>query len=244
MKRAFELKGPDRVLHIHHTPCGPEHVEVELRPILDAGREVVACVERLVNVRNASARPSADGLVGRSAAFNAALSALQRVAPSMLPVPLLGEPRTGQASFARAAREASLRVGHPLAVVDGSGVAGAGPRSRTDRAADAAAELALQRGWSERTLYRRLQALGSIEAVAGPGTAKLPSAATLAVSALAARQRCAPAASHKVAKSLSRKGFFRVGRMARNLGGSWRWHAAASLPRRHRVRQRREPCMH
>ena len=35
MKRAFELKGPDRVLHIHHTPRGPEHADVELRPILD-----------------------------------------------------------------------------------------------------------------------------------------------------------------------------------------------------------------
>ena len=36
MRKAFELKGPDRVLHIHHTPRGPEHVDVELRPILDA----------------------------------------------------------------------------------------------------------------------------------------------------------------------------------------------------------------
>ena len=47
MKKAFELKGPDRVLHIHHTPRGPEHVDVELRPILDDHREVVAYVERL-----------------------------------------------------------------------------------------------------------------------------------------------------------------------------------------------------
>src|SRR5665647_2097814 len=31
MKKAQELRGPDRVLHIHHTPRGPEHVDVELR---------------------------------------------------------------------------------------------------------------------------------------------------------------------------------------------------------------------
>jgi transcriptional regulator with PAS, ATPase and Fis domain len=122
MKRAFELKGPDRVLHIHHTPRGPEHVDVELRPILDGNREVVAYVERLVTVRNASARPSAEGLVGRAPAFNAALAAVQRVAPSMLPVLLLGESGTGKELFARAVHEASERASGPFVVVDCSGL--------------------------------------------------------------------------------------------------------------------------
>ena len=122
MKRAFEVKGPDRVLHIHHTPRGPEHVDVELRPILDAGRNVVAYVERLTTVRNASARPSAEGLVGRSPSFNAALSAVQRVGPSMLPVLLLGESGTGKELFARAVHEASERARGPFVVVDCSGL--------------------------------------------------------------------------------------------------------------------------
>ena len=122
MKRAFELKGPDRVLHIHHTPRGPEHVDVELRPILDGDHEVVAYVERLVTVRNASARPSAEGLVGRAPAFNAALAAVQRVAPSMLPVLLLGESGTGKELFARAVHEASDRASGPFVVVDCSGL--------------------------------------------------------------------------------------------------------------------------
>jgi transcriptional regulator with PAS, ATPase and Fis domain len=122
MQTAFKLKGPDRVLHIHHTPRGPEHVDVELRPILDARREVVAYVERLATVRSASARPSAEGLVGRSPAFNAALSAVQRVAPSMLPVLLLGESGTGKELFARAVHEASPRAQGPFVVVDCSGL--------------------------------------------------------------------------------------------------------------------------
>lgn len=122
MKKAFEAKGPDRVLHIHHTPRGPEHVDVELRPILDANSAVVAYVERLCTVRNASAAPSADGLVGRAEAFNAALSAVQRVAPSMLPVLLLGESGTGKELFARAVHEASERAGGPFVVVDCSGL--------------------------------------------------------------------------------------------------------------------------
>jgi transcriptional regulator with PAS, ATPase and Fis domain len=122
MKKAFEMKGPDRVLHIHHTPRGPEHVDVELRPILDAQGNVVAFVERLATVRSASARPSADGLVGRAPAFNAALAAVQRVAPSMLPVLLLGESGTGKELFARAVHEAGPRSHGPFVVVDCSGL--------------------------------------------------------------------------------------------------------------------------
>ena len=122
MKRARELRGPDRVLHIHHTPRGPEHVDVELRPIYDSAHAVIAYVERLVTVRSASAQPSADGLVGRSPAFNAAISALQRVAPSRLPVLLLGESGTGKELFATALHEASPRAQSPLVVVDCSGI--------------------------------------------------------------------------------------------------------------------------
>ncbi|MDE1929914.1 MAG: sigma 54-interacting transcriptional regulator [Burkholderiales bacterium] len=122
MKRAFELKGPDRVLHIHHTPRGPEHVDVELRPLLDAGGAVVAYVERLATLRQASAQASADGLVGRAPAFVDALAAVQRVAPSTLPVLLLGESGTGKELFARAVHEASERARGPFVVVDCSGL--------------------------------------------------------------------------------------------------------------------------
>lgn len=122
MKKAQELRGPDRVLHIHHTPRGPEHVEVELRPILDEHGAITAYVERLSIVRSASARPSDDGLVGRSPAFNFALAALQRVAPSMLPVLLLGESGTGKELFARAVHETSGRARGPFVIVDCSGL--------------------------------------------------------------------------------------------------------------------------
>jgi len=73
-------------------------------------------------VRHASARPSAEGLVGHSPAFNASLSAVQRVAPSTLPVLLLGESGTGKELFARAVHEASERSRGPFVVVDCSGL--------------------------------------------------------------------------------------------------------------------------
>ena len=122
MKKAQELRGPDRVLHIHHTPRGPEHVAVELRPIFDAGGNITAYVERLEVVRSASAKPSEEGLVGRSAPFTRVLEALQRVAPSMLPVLLLGESGTGKELFARAVHENSARATGPFVVVDCSGL--------------------------------------------------------------------------------------------------------------------------
>lgn len=122
MRKALETRAPDRVLHIHHTPRGPEHVDVELRPILDADRQVVAYVERLETVRHATPRATGDGLVGRSAAFTQALAAVQRVAHSALPVLLLGESGTGKELFARAVHEASDRAGGPFVVVDCSGL--------------------------------------------------------------------------------------------------------------------------
>lgn len=122
LQNALLNKGPDRVLHIHHTPRGPEHVDVELRPIIDAEHQVIGFVERLQTIRHASAQPSNQGLVGKSAAFNHALGELQRVASSDLPVMLLGESGTGKELFARAVHEASKRARGPFVVVDCSGL--------------------------------------------------------------------------------------------------------------------------
>ncbi|MCU6496206.1 sigma 54-interacting transcriptional regulator [Rugamonas sp. A1-17] len=122
LQSALATRAPDRVLHIHHTPRGPEHVDVELRPIVDAGHRVIGFVERLQTVRQASARASRSGLVGQSPAFNRALGELQRVAPSTLPVLLLGESGTGKELFARALHEASARSAGPFVVMDCSGL--------------------------------------------------------------------------------------------------------------------------
>ncbi len=122
MKQARETRQPDRVLHIHHTPRGQEHVDVELRPILDDAGQVIAYVERLTSVDSASAQPRDVGLVGRSEAFNAAISALHRAAPAQIPVLLQGESGTGKELFARALHQSSTRARGPLVVVDCTGL--------------------------------------------------------------------------------------------------------------------------
>jgi transcriptional regulator with PAS, ATPase and Fis domain len=122
MRKASETRVPERVLHVHHTPRGPEHVDVELRPILDEHGEVFAYVERLNSVAVASVQPQQNGLVGRSAAFKEALTALQRAAPSPIPVLLQGESGTGKELFARALHASSPRASGPLVVVDCTGL--------------------------------------------------------------------------------------------------------------------------
>ncbi|KOP57745.1 sigma 54-interacting transcriptional regulator, partial [Pseudomonas coronafaciens] len=122
MRQAFDSHAAERVLHIHHTPRGPEHVDVELRPILDRQGQVVAYVERLITVDIASAQPQKQGLVGVSPSFKQALSALQRAAPSPIPVLLQGESGTGKELFARALHMGSPRSKAPLVVVDCTGL--------------------------------------------------------------------------------------------------------------------------
>ncbi|MGV8919354.1 MAG: sigma-54 interaction domain-containing protein [Pseudomonas sp.] len=122
MRKAHDSRMPERMLHIHHTPRGSEHVDVELRPIVDDRNMVIAYVERLQSVAVASAQPQHQGLVGRASAFNEALTALQRAAPSQIPVLLQGESGTGKELFARALHASSPRASGPLVVVDCTGL--------------------------------------------------------------------------------------------------------------------------
>ncbi|QXI38521.1 sigma-54 interaction domain-containing protein [Pseudomonas xantholysinigenes] len=122
LRKSLGSKVPERVLHIHHTPRGPEHVDVELRPILDDEGRVVAFVERLTSVTLASAQPQQQGLVGRAPAFQAAVASLQRAAPAQIPVLLQGESGTGKELFARALHLGSPRANGPLVVVDCTGL--------------------------------------------------------------------------------------------------------------------------
>jgi two-component system response regulator HydG len=113
---------PQRVLHLHQTPRGEEHVDVELTPILGADGEIVCFVEMIQTVLDVSANPSSRGLVGRSTAFNLMMGLVQRVAQSDAAVLLLGESGTGKELVAQAVHNASQRANKPYVVVDCSGV--------------------------------------------------------------------------------------------------------------------------
>ncbi|MEW6165755.1 MAG: sigma 54-interacting transcriptional regulator [Pseudomonadota bacterium] len=112
----------ERVLHLHHTARGEEHVDVETAPIRDANGEIEFFVETMRVVRHASSRPAAQGLVGRSPAFTRMLARVTRVAPSAAAVMLLGETGTGKELVAQAIHEASPRAEGPFVAVDCSGL--------------------------------------------------------------------------------------------------------------------------
>jgi transcriptional regulator with PAS, ATPase and Fis domain len=120
---ASRLSGePRRVLHLHHTPRGEEHVDVELTPIVGASGKIEYFVERMLTVREASSFPAGSGLVGKSPAFNRMLELVRRVAPSGTMALLLGESGTGKELVAQAIHQQSGRVQGPFVVVECSGL--------------------------------------------------------------------------------------------------------------------------
>ncbi|MBI4984035.1 MAG: sigma-54-dependent Fis family transcriptional regulator [Rhodocyclales bacterium] len=111
-----------RVLHLHHTPRGEEHVDVETTPIRDRDGQIAYFVETLRVVKQASSGPAAEGLVGRSPAFNRMLALALRVAPADASVLLLGETGTGKELVAQLLHEAGHRADGPFVPVDCSGL--------------------------------------------------------------------------------------------------------------------------
>lgn len=116
-------KGPARVLHIHHTPGGEEHVNVEARPLLDEAGNIRYFIETVKESRTSSPRATRDNkLIGRSPAFRIMLEMVQRVGPTETAALLLGESGTGKELVARAIHEESPRHHKPFVAVECSGL--------------------------------------------------------------------------------------------------------------------------
>lgn len=112
----------ERVLHIHQTPRGKEHVDVEMLPIHDNKGNLVYFVELLHPVPLASGDVSRQELVGESAPFKKMLGKVARVGKTDAAVLLLGESGTGKELAARALHMASSRKDSPLVTLECSGL--------------------------------------------------------------------------------------------------------------------------
>ena len=110
LARARESGQRERVLHLHHTPQGESYVNIELVPLRDAAGEQAYFIEKMEPLRVAHGQPAAQGLIGRSPAFQHMLELVARVGPSSASVLLLGESGTGKELVARAVHEASPRA--------------------------------------------------------------------------------------------------------------------------------------
>jgi two-component system, NtrC family, response regulator HydG len=118
LAQARETTQRERVLHLHHTPQGEAYVNIELVPLRNAQGELAYFIEKMEPLRLAEGTVAADGLIGRSPAFQAMLSLVARVAPSQASVLLLGESGSGKELVARAIHNASARAAKALVVVD------------------------------------------------------------------------------------------------------------------------------
>jgi len=118
LARARSSGRRERVLHLHHTPAGEAYVDIELVPLRDAQGEQAYFIEKMEPLGVGQGGAAAEGLIGRSAPFQAMLELVARVGPSEASVLLLGESGTGKELVARAVHEASPRAPRPLVVVD------------------------------------------------------------------------------------------------------------------------------
>jgi transcriptional regulator with PAS, ATPase and Fis domain len=112
----------ERVLHIHQTPRGEEHVDVQMLPIIDDKGELQFFVELLRPVSTAGSGAGERDMVGASSAFNQMLGLISRVGPTDAAVLLLGESGTGKELAARALHRASLRSGKALVTLECAGL--------------------------------------------------------------------------------------------------------------------------
>lgn len=118
LARSRESGQREHVLHLHHTPQGESYVNIELVPLRDASGEQAYFIEKMEPLRVARGQPAAEGLIGRSEAFQRMLELVSRVGPSQASVLLLGESGTGKELVAQAVHEASPRADRALVVVD------------------------------------------------------------------------------------------------------------------------------
>ena len=123
LRRAAASGHYERVLHVHHTAQGQEHVQVHLYPVHDAAGRVSLFVEHMATLPGGRTARAGEGLTGNSPVFLAMLDDIARVARTDTAVLLLGETGTGKEMAARAIHEASARASAPFVPVDCSGLA-------------------------------------------------------------------------------------------------------------------------
>lgn len=122
LKASLKSKSKERVLHIHNTPRGKKHINVELVPILDDHGEAAYFIECLQPVLTASAQSNKHLMVGNSPVFNKMLEKIERVATSDANVLLYGESGTGKELAAKAIHSSSQRNKNAFVAVECSGL--------------------------------------------------------------------------------------------------------------------------
>ncbi len=122
LQKSLASGQPQRVLHLHYTPRGEEHVDVVTYPVRDVDGKIVYLLETMHSSDLASSQADGEGLVGRSKPFLKMLEMIHRVAPRKSAVLLQGESGTGKEVVAKAIHQASACSNGPFVPVECSGL--------------------------------------------------------------------------------------------------------------------------
>ena len=112
----------ERVLHIHQTPRGEEHVDVEMLPVFDDDGDLEFFIELLRPLRTGSANEPELAMTGSSPAFNEMMGLISRVAPGEVAVLLSGESGAGKELAAHAIHRHSRRAKRHMVTLECAGL--------------------------------------------------------------------------------------------------------------------------
>jgi len=112
----------ERVLHIHQTPRGEEHVDVSMLPIFNSNGDLKYFVELLNPLPVTSATAHSEHMVGVSPAFNHMVARVSRVGPTDASVLLLGESGSGKEMVALAIHQGSNRASRAMVTLECAGL--------------------------------------------------------------------------------------------------------------------------
>ncbi|HAF45742.1 MAG TPA: Fis family transcriptional regulator [Gallionellaceae bacterium] len=122
LRASMESGEPSRVLHVHHTSAGRDHVEVEMVPVKNGAGKAVYYMETMHTLLRARDGARERELVGYSRPFNRMLELAKRVAAHESSVLLLGESGTGKELVAHAIHNMSPRASAPFVALECSGL--------------------------------------------------------------------------------------------------------------------------
>lgn len=113
---------PERVIHLHHTRTGQEHVDVLLTPQKLSSGEATLYIETLTTLETPKTGVEGGSLAGKSPAFTKMLSDIHKVSAHETAVLLLGATGTGKEMVAQQIHQLSGRSSGPFVPVDCSGI--------------------------------------------------------------------------------------------------------------------------
>ncbi len=121
LKLAKSTKRNQRVLHVHHTRYGDQHIDISLYPIKDVNDKLYF-LEVMKTIKHASPESIVKGMVGKAPAFIKLLGLINRVAEYDISVLLQGESGTGKELVAHSIHQASFRKEMCCITVECSGL--------------------------------------------------------------------------------------------------------------------------